>query len=83
VTEWAVRWTADHVLEPSCGEAAFLLAAVDHLARLRGLDPAPETAGAPPTSPVRGGASLATRGIGSVPTWSLIRNSGHRVRDLQ
>ena len=46
VTEWAVRSTADHVLEPSCGEAAFLLAAVDHLARLRGPDPAPETAGA-------------------------------------
>jgi adenine-specific DNA-methyltransferase len=36
VTEWAVRDVADRVLEPSCGEAAFLLSAVDRLAALRG-----------------------------------------------
>ncbi|UXA16746.1 class I SAM-dependent DNA methyltransferase [Mycobacterium sp. SMC-4] len=35
VTEWAVRGTTDRILEPSCGEAAFLLAAVDRLAALR------------------------------------------------
>jgi adenine-specific DNA-methyltransferase len=35
ITDWAVRSTADHILEPSCGEAAFLLAAVDRLAGLR------------------------------------------------
>ncbi len=34
VADWAVRGADDHVLEPSCGEAAFLLAAG---ARLRGL----------------------------------------------
>lgn len=34
VTEWAVRDVADTVLEPSCGEAAFLLSAVDRLAAL-------------------------------------------------
>lgn len=34
VTDWAVRSVADKVLEPSCGEAAFLLAAVDRLAAL-------------------------------------------------
>lgn len=34
VTDWAVRSPADRVLEPSCGEAAFLLAAVDRLAAL-------------------------------------------------
>jgi adenine-specific DNA-methyltransferase len=34
VTEWAVRSVADKVLEPSCGEAAFLLSAVDRLAAL-------------------------------------------------
>src|SRR5690349_21081750 len=28
ITDWAVRSTSDRVLEPSCGEAAFLLAAV-------------------------------------------------------
>jgi len=28
MTEWAVRSVADKVLEPSCGEAAFLLSAV-------------------------------------------------------
>ena len=35
VTDWAVRGVADKVLEPSCGEAAFLLAAVDRLTALR------------------------------------------------
>lgn len=34
VTDWAIRSTSDRVLEPSCGEAAFLLAAVDRLAAL-------------------------------------------------
>jgi len=34
VTDWALRTASDHVLEPSCGEAAFLLAAVDRLAAL-------------------------------------------------
>ncbi|MGW6279317.1 HsdM family class I SAM-dependent methyltransferase [Kribbella sp. NPDC055071] len=34
VTEWAVRDVTDKVLEPSCGEAAFLLSAVDRLATL-------------------------------------------------
>ncbi|GAB7144907.1 N-6 DNA methylase [Mycobacterium riyadhense] len=35
ITEWAVRTTSDRILEPSCGEASFLLAAVDRLAALR------------------------------------------------
>jgi len=34
ITDWAMRSLGDHVLEPSCGEAAFLLAAVDRLADL-------------------------------------------------
>jgi adenine-specific DNA-methyltransferase len=34
ITDWAVRSPGDRVLEPSCGEAAFLLAAVDRLAAL-------------------------------------------------
>jgi hypothetical protein len=38
ITNWAVRSMADQVLEPSCGEASFLLAAVDRLAALRGPD---------------------------------------------
>lgn len=38
ITDWAVRGTTDRVLEPSCGEASFLLAAVDRLAALRGGD---------------------------------------------
>lgn len=38
ITDWAVRDTTDRVLEPSCGEASFLLAAVDRLADLRGQD---------------------------------------------
>lgn len=36
VTDWALRSASNHVLEPSCGEAAFLLAAMD---RLTGLPP--------------------------------------------
>lgn len=34
VTDWAVRAPTDVVLEPSCGEAAFLLRAVDRLSAL-------------------------------------------------
>lgn len=34
ITDWAVRSTTDRVLEPSCGEASFLLAAVDRFAAL-------------------------------------------------
>jgi hypothetical protein len=41
IAEWAVRSPADQVLEPSCGEAAFLLAAVDRLARLGAVDAVP------------------------------------------
>lgn len=39
ITDWAVRSTSDQVLEPSCGEASFLLAAVDRLDALRGPGP--------------------------------------------
>lgn len=34
ITDWAVRSAEDRVMEPSCGEAAFLLATVDRLAAL-------------------------------------------------
>lgn len=40
VADWAVRAAGDHVLEPSCGEAAFLLAAgerLDTLSRATGV----------------------------------------------
>lgn len=45
VTEWAVRSPTEDVLEPSCGETAFLLATVEHIARLHASAPAPATAG--------------------------------------
>ncbi len=35
VAEWAIRQPDDQVLEPSCGEAAFLLAATERLEKLR------------------------------------------------
>ena len=35
ITEWAVRSASERILEPSCGEASFLLAAVDKLTALR------------------------------------------------
>lgn len=36
VAEWAIRGSQDLILEPSCGEAAFLVAAADRLHALRG-----------------------------------------------
>lgn len=36
ITEWAVRGTSERILEPSCGEASFLLAAVERVAALGG-----------------------------------------------
>ena len=39
VVAWAVRSGADRVLEPSCGEAAFLLAAADRLRELGAVQP--------------------------------------------
>jgi adenine-specific DNA-methyltransferase len=42
ITDWALRAPHEHVLEPSCGEAAFLLAAVDRLAEL-----SPQASGGP------------------------------------
>lgn len=39
VAEWAIRSQNDTVLEPSCGEAAFLLAAARRLRDLGSLDP--------------------------------------------
>jgi adenine-specific DNA-methyltransferase len=36
VADWAVRTAGDKVLEPSCGEAAFLLAAGERLEILAG-----------------------------------------------
>lgn len=41
VVDWAIRSSGDDVLEPSCGEAAFLLAAGERLAALRSADDAP------------------------------------------
>src|SRR2546427_639474 len=37
VADWAVRSADDAVLEPSCGEAAFLIAAGDRLSQLRAI----------------------------------------------
>lgn len=39
LTDWAVRAGSDEVLEPSCGEAAFLLAAVDRLSAIKAATP--------------------------------------------
>ncbi|AVT01640.1 Eco57I restriction-modification methylase domain-containing protein [Paracidovorax avenae] len=46
VAEWAIRAGSDRVLEPSAGDAAFLVAAVDRLSKLRWLkDGEPEVDG--------------------------------------
>lgn len=42
LAEWAVRGPGDRVLEPSCGEAAFLVAAAARLHALRGRAPLAE-----------------------------------------
>ncbi|WP_249352996.1 MULTISPECIES: N-6 DNA methylase [unclassified Microbacterium] len=39
IAQWAIRTSADSVLEPSAGEAAFLTAAVKHLIALGGTEP--------------------------------------------
>lgn len=57
---WALRSPADRVLEPSCGEAAFLLAAAQRLDELKALRPAPRPRSHPPPSP----PSLANRLVG-------------------
>ncbi|GAB3198151.1 N-6 DNA methylase [Geodermatophilus arenarius] len=44
ITDWAVRSPTDHVLEPSCGEAAFLLAAVHRFGRTPDLQLFPDLA---------------------------------------
>lgn len=36
LARWAIRTPQDRVLEPSCGDGAFLLAAIQQLSRLRG-----------------------------------------------
>lgn len=43
MTDWAVQSVGDKVLEPSCGEAAFLLAAVDRLSALHDAEQSPTT----------------------------------------
>ncbi len=46
VAKWAIRSGSDRVLEPSAGDAAFLVAAVERLAKLRrGDGPVPEVEG--------------------------------------
>lgn len=46
ITAWGVRSATDHILEPSCGEASFLLAAVERLSALRLTDTPDRTGGA-------------------------------------
>ena len=45
VARWAVRTAGDHVLEPSCGEAAFLLAAHEQVMTLPAVDRQPKLEG--------------------------------------
>jgi adenine-specific DNA-methyltransferase len=70
VADWAVRAAGDHVLEPSCGEAAFLLAAGERLGTLS------RATGAP-----RGnldGVELHERSAHEAER--LVRAAGHEVR---
>ena len=52
ITDWAMRSASDHVLEPSCGEAAFLMAAVDRLGQL--IEGAPPEEGGGPVGALDG-----------------------------
>lgn len=69
ITHWAVRTAADMVLEPSCGEAAFLLPAVARLRELGAVDARLESqlAGIEihPASAVAAAARLRAVGAGS------------------
>lgn len=71
VTEWAVRSPTDRVLEPSCGEAAFLLAATDRVLALAEGEPfTPHLDGVElhPASAEAAHASLKARGVESTIT---------------
>jgi adenine-specific DNA-methyltransferase len=64
IVDWAIQSPEDRVLEPSCGEAAFLLAAVRRLKRM----------GASPTPGSLNGIELHE--ASSRAATALIRNSG-------
>ena len=63
IADWAVRSTADHVLEPSCGEASFLLAAVDRFAVLRVPDVADDGMGALDGVELHDASAVAARNL--------------------
>jgi adenine-specific DNA-methyltransferase len=63
ITDWAVRSTADQVLEPSCGEASFLLAAVDRLAALQGVGQQDRQLGALDGVELHNASAEAARGL--------------------
>jgi len=63
IADWAVRSTADHVLEPSCGEASFLLAAVDRFAALRVPDVADDGMGALDGVELHDASAVAARNL--------------------
>lgn len=72
ITNWAVRSRRDHVLEPSCGEASFLLAVVDRLAALGRPDPADHGLGALDGVELHEASALAAR--------ALLRHAGVPAR---
>jgi len=70
VADWAIRSASDEVLEPSCGQAAFLLAAGERLATL---------------ATVAGEIRSGGRGIelhGARQAEALVRSAGYRARVL-
>lgn len=88
VVQWAIRTPGDDVLEPSCGEAAFLLAAAERLGALAEYgqqSPLPGTASEQIADGVGDGAGPHLDGVELHPASaraaeSLLRGAGHRAR---
>ncbi|MGQ0629951.1 MAG: N-6 DNA methylase [Sporichthyaceae bacterium] len=72
VAAWAVRGPGDGVLEPSCGEAAFLLAAAERLSTLR--------AGAPAAGPAPVLDGYELHSASARTAGARVAAAGHQVR---
>ncbi len=64
IAEWALRAPSDRVLEPSCGEASFLVAAASRISELGGNPSARQLKGAEIHAPSALAARSILRGIG-------------------
>lgn len=85
VVQWSVRATRDSVLEPSCGEASFLLAAAERVDALANADQLGVLGGSSGAAAVSGGHGGHLEGVELHETSArqaeaLLAEAGHRAR---